>query len=104
MELTSISIGKQYQVRECDVDIVFGKGIDSITDTIQFAKEMKVIKAGGPWMTLPIVECEGLKDHDGTELKFKGLEPTRSFVTETKGYLETLKLLAEKAYVESRGK
>jgi len=90
--------------RECDVDIIFGKGIDGVTDTLQFAKELKVIKTGGPWMTLPIVECEGLKDHDGNELKFKGLEASREFVLETEGYLEVLKLLTEKAYADSRAK
>jgi recombination protein RecA len=88
--------------RECEVDILFGQGIDSVTDTIQFAKEMKVIKMGGPWMTLPIVECKGLKDHNGDELKYRGLEPARDFVLETEGYLEALKLLVEKAYEESR--
>jgi len=89
--------------RECEVDIVFGEGIDAITDTLQFAKEMKVIVMGGPYMTMPIVECEGLKDHDGNELKFRGLEAARGFVIETEGYLEALKLLTEKAYAESRG-
>lgn len=88
--------------RECEVDIVFGEGIDSITDTVQFAKEMKVIKTGGPYMTMPIVECEGLKDHDGNELKFRGLEAARGFVLETEGYLDALKLLTEKVYAESR--
>lgn len=88
--------------RECEVDIVFGEGIDSITDTVQFAKEMKVIKTGGPYMTMPIVECEGLKDHDGNELKFRGLEAARGFVLETEGYLDALKLLTEKAYAKSR--
>jgi len=90
--------------RECDVDIIFGEGIDSVTDTLQFAKEMKVIISGGPYMTMPIVECEGLKDHDGNELKFRGLEAARGFVLETEGYLEALKLLTEKAYEQSRGK
>jgi recombination protein RecA len=89
--------------RECEVDIVFGEGIDSITDTLLFAKEMKVIKTGGPYMTMPVVECEGLKDHDGNELKFRGLEAARGFVLETEGYLEALKLMTEKAYEQSRG-
>lgn len=89
--------------RECEVDIVFGKGIDAVTDTVQFAKEMKVIKTGGPYMTMPIIECEGLKNHDGNELKYRGLDSACEFVTNCKGYLDALKLLTEKAYAESRG-
>lgn len=89
--------------RECDVDIVFGEGIDSITDTLQFAKEMKVIKMGGPWMTMPLLECAGLAGHDGNEIKFKGLDAARGFVMETEGYLDVLKTETEKAYEQSRG-
>lgn len=89
--------------RECDVDIVFGEGIDSVTDTIQFAKELKVIKMGGPYMTMPILECEGLKDHEaGQEIKMRGVEAARGFVLETEGYLDALQRAAEKAYEQSR--
>lgn len=90
--------------RECEVDIVYGKGIDSITDTIQFAKELKVVTMGGPYMTFPILECDGLKDKEETELKFKGLEAARDFVESTKGYLAALKAVTEKSYEQSRAK
>lgn len=75
----------------CEVDIIYGKGFDTAKDTVLYAKDLGIIE-GKSWMTLPNLDCEGLKDWDfgEDELKFQGLNNVLDFVNNTEGYLEAL--------------
>jgi recombination protein RecA len=74
--------------KECEVDIIFGRGIDRIADMIRVAKKRDVIK-GTSRMTLPQLGCDGLKGHEG-ELKFVGTDAVIEFIESCDGYADAL--------------
>jgi recombination protein RecA len=87
--------------RNCEVDIVYGKGFDKVNDAIQFARDLTII-SGRSWMTLPKLKCEGLKDKKD-DLKFQGLDAVRGFIEMTPGYLDALMDECQKAFKANNG-
>ena len=82
--------------RECEVDIIYGKGFDRLKDAVLFARKLEIIQ-GKSWMTLPKLAAEGAVYPEG-ELKFQGLEAVMGFVEETPGYLAALMDECQKVY------
>lgn len=83
----------------CEVDIIYGKGFDTLKDTVLYAKDLGII-TGKSWMELPLLECEGLIGHDGDPIKLQGIQQVMDFVSGTPGYLEALMVECQK---QSRG-
>lgn len=75
----------------CEVDIIYGKGFDTLKDTVLYAKDLDII-TGKSWMTLPSLDCKGLEgwDFEENELKFQGINNVLDFIQNTEGYLEVL--------------
>lgn len=86
--------------KECEVDILFGKGFDRLSDTVHFAKELEIIK-GKSWMVLPKLDEQNIKYPEG-EIKFQGIEAVMAFVESTPGYLDVLKNECQRVYRLSR--
>jgi hypothetical protein len=82
--------------RECEVDIVYGKGFDRLKDTVLFAKELGIIQ-GKSWMTLPKLPYDGLVYPEG-DLKFQGLEAVMDYVRKLPAYLNALMDECQKTY------
>lgn len=83
--------------RECEVDILYGKGFDRLKDTVLYAKELGVI-TGRSWMTLPRLDCPGMELVDAdTDLKFQGTDSVVTFVDQTEGYLDALMAKCQRA-------
>lgn len=75
----------------CEVDIIYGKGFDTLKDTVMYAKDLGIIE-GRSWMTLPQLDCPGLEGYnfEENELKFQGINNVMDFVQNTEGYLDAL--------------
>lgn len=70
--------------KNCEVDIIYGKGFDRIKDAVSYAKDLGIIQ-GRAWLNIP--------DHnnpEGDKLKFQGLDSVNAYVETTEGYLEFL--------------
>lgn len=89
--------------KTCDVEIVYGFGLDGLSETVKFAKEIKLIKSGGPYMTMPHLDCPGLKNHKPEDvIKLQGMDKAKHFVETTEGYLEALRAKSEEYYEQQR--
>ena len=83
--------------KECDVDIIYGKGIDNLSDTVLFSKELGIIEQNGPYYKLP--KFEGLVyEDDLEEIKIQGLEKVYNFVQSVDGYLDKLMIRTKEVY------
>jgi recombination protein RecA len=56
--------------KECELDIVYGKGIDVFTDTINLAVEANIVEKSGSWYS-----------YQGTKIG-QGMEKVKDFLTE----------------------
>ena len=77
--------------KDCEIRIVYGKGIDGADETFGIAVEMGVIKKTGAWFILPRLNCNGMTlIEQDTDLKFHGEENAKIFMDQTEGYFEAL--------------
>jgi hypothetical protein len=78
--------------KDCEIRIVYGKGIDGADETFGIAVEMDIIKKSGAWFVMPALDCKGLASvgDDLTNLKFHGEENAKIFIDQTDGYFEAL--------------
>lgn len=74
----------------CEVGIKYGEGFDRVRDAVEYAKDLEII-TGRSWMTLPQLDCDGLKDHDSEEvIKYQGTDQVIEFINSTEGYYDAL--------------
>jgi recombination protein RecA len=87
--------------RDCEISIIYGKGIDGSAETYGIACELGVINKRGAWFILPRLDCPGMVLVDEKEeLKFHGEESAQDFILQTVGYFDALTVavtLAQKA-------
>jgi recombination protein RecA len=79
--------------KDCEIRIVYGKGIDGSDETFGIAVELDIIKKAGAWFVMPQLNCKGineLKGEDISNLKFHGEDNAKIFIGQTEGYFEAL--------------
>lgn len=77
--------------KNCEIRIIYGKGIDGASETFGIAVELGIIKKTGAWFILPSLTCPGIDAlEDGLALKFHGEDNAKIFIDQTQGYAEAL--------------
>lgn len=76
--------------REAEVTIRFGKGIDTASDLIRFAKRKGIISDNRGRMVLPRLDCPGMIDVPDGEIKIHGHGNAVVFIEQTEGYADAL--------------
>lgn len=76
--------------KQCEIKIVYGKGIDGSTEIFTLAVDKGIIQKKGAWFLLPELVCPGIETSSGELIKLHGEENARIFIDQTEGYLKAL--------------